>query len=480
MINDYEVVIGLEVHAELNTSSKIYCSCKNSFGQDPNTAVCPVCMGLPGALPVLNESVVDFGAKMGLALNCHINKLSRQDRKNYFYPDLPKAYQISQADIPLCENGWIDVPVCGGVKRVGINRIHIEEDAGKLLHDDIYDGSLIDLNRCGVPLIEIVTEPDMRSSAEAKAFLDTIKMTLQYLGISDCKMQEGSIRCDVNVSVRRRGDTAYGTRCEMKNVNSFSGAVRSIEYEARRQIELIASGGTVEQETRRWNDAKGESIVMRTKENAQDYRYFPEPDLLCIKIDENRLNDIRESLPELPAEKILRYRQNYGFSDEESLLIAENMEWADLLDKCVIELGSDPKSICSRILSDIAKYQNATGKTINETGLTPERLSGLIKLIREGVISNTAGSRVLEVILEKGGEPEEITKQLGLVQNSDIDSLEKLVSQVISENEKSAADYRSGKKNALGYIVGQCMKRSGGCANPRIVRQLVEKHLECI
>lgn len=477
-MTEYEVVIGLEVHAELNTKSKIYCSCLNRFGLQPNTAVCPVCMGLPGALPVLNKKAVEYAARMGLALNCRINTLSRQDRKNYFYPDLPKAYQISQADVPLCENGFADVLVNGSVKRIRINRIHIEEDAGKLLHDDVYEGSLVDLNRCGVPLIEIVSEPDMRSSAEAKAFLDNIKMTLQYLCISDCRMQEGSIRCDVNVSVRKKGEAAFGTRCEMKNVNSFSAAVRGIEYEANRQIALIEAGGTVEQETRRWDDAKGKSIVMRTKENAQDYRYFPEPDLSLIEIEEDTLDELKRSIPELPTEKILRYMNDFGFTEIEAVLIAEDKERAAFLDACVSEHGSSPGSICNWLLTDIAKFQNDTGRSLGETYLTPIQLSELVSMTEKGVISNTAGKKVLAVMLQSGGDPEEITERLGLRQNSDPDSLIRLVKEVIASNEKPVADYRNGKKNALGYIVGQCMKRSGGTANPSMARELVAKSLE--
>ena len=313
-MKDYEIVIGLEVHAELNTESKIFCDCKNAFGLEVNTQVCPVCMGMPGTLPTLNEKVVDYAIKMGHALNCTINNICKQDRKNYFYPDLPKAYQISQADVPLCENGSVEFMVNGETKTVGITRIHIEEDAGKLLHDEAFSGSLVDLNRCGVPLIEIVSEPDIRSSAEAKAYLETIKSILQYIGISDCKMQEGSIRCDVNVSVREKGAAEFGTRSEMKNVNSFSAAVRGIEYEAKRQIELLESGGTVVQETRRWDDPKGMSFPMRSKEDAQDYRYFPEPDLLTIVVDKERIKALKEQIPELPNIKIKRYVSDYSLS----------------------------------------------------------------------------------------------------------------------------------------------------------------------
>lgn len=478
-MKEYEAVIGLEVHAELNTDSKIYCSCPNKFGLEPNTAVCPVCMGLPGALPVLNEKVIEYAVKMGLAMNCHINVLSYQARKNYFYPDLPKAYQITQSDVPLCENGWMDILTADGMKRVRVNRIHIEEDAGKLLHDDVYEGSLVDLNRCGVPLIEIVSEPDMRSSAEAKAYLDTVKMTLQYLEISDCRMQEGSIRCDVNVSVREKGSNIYGTRCEMKNVNSFSAAIRGIEYEVKRQIELIESGGNVEQETRRWDDAKGISIVMRTKENAQDYRYFPEPDLLGIEVSDEFIESVRRSIPELPLKKILRYMTEYGMSATDARLIAEDKERAVLLDECVKTYGTVPKSVCSWILSDIAKFQNETGMKISEMNFSAKQLSELIAYIEKGAISNTAGKKVFSVMLEPGGEPDEVIEKYGLMQDSDADSLRKLAEEIFSENEKSVSDYRNGKKNALGYLVGQCMKKSGGRANPVIIREIVTKMLEC-
>ena len=333
-MKDYEIVVGLEVHAELNTKSKIYCNCRNAFGLEVNTQVCPVCMGMPGALPTLNEKVVEYAIKMGHAMNCTIHNVCKQDRKNYFYPDLPKAYQISQAEVPLCENGYLDVMVDGEVKRIGVTRIHIEEDAGKLLHDESFHGSLVDLNRCGVPLIEIVSEPDIRSSAEAKAYLETIKSILQYINISDCKMQEGSIRCDVNVSVREKGCKEFGTRCEMKNVNSFSAAVRGIEYEAKRQIEILEAGGTITQETRRWDDVKGKSILMRTKEDAQDYRYFPEPDLLTIVVDPAKVEALKESIPELPNAKIMRYVADFGLSQMDATLIAEDIDRSTLFDAC--------------------------------------------------------------------------------------------------------------------------------------------------
>lgn len=477
-MKDYEIVVGLEVHAELNTDSKIFCDCKNAFGLEVNTQVCPICMGMPGTLPTLNEKVVEYAIKMGHALNCNINTLCRQDRKNYFYPDLPKAYQISQADIPLCENGSLEFMVDGKMKTVGITRIHIEEDAGKLLHDESFAGSLVDLNRCGVPLIEIVSEPDIRSSSEAKAYLETIKSILQYIGISDCKMQEGSIRCDVNVSVMEKGSSEFGTRSEMKNVNSFSAAVRGIEYEAKRQIELLEKGEKVVQETRRWDDSKGMSFPMRSKEDAQDYRYFPEPDLLTIAVDDKMVNELKKSLPELPNAKIKRYVNDFGLSQIDATLIAEDMEKSLLFDKCNSMNICKPKNISNWILSDISKYINETGKLISETNLTSEKLCALIEKIEKGVISNSAGKTVFDEIMKNGGEVDSIIESKGLAQNSDTDFIENLVKEVFENNEKSINDYRNGKTNALGYLVGQCMKASKGKANPGIVKDVVTKMLE--
>lgn len=471
------MVVGLEVHAELNTKSKIYCSCRNAFGLEVNTQVCPVCMGMPGTLPTLNEKVVEYAVKMGHAMNCKINSVCKQDRKNYFYPDLPKAYQISQAEVPLCENGYLDVMVDGEEKRIGVTRIHIEEDAGKLLHDDAFAGSLVDLNRCGVPLIEIVSEPDIRSSAEAKAYLETIKSILQYINISDCKMQEGSIRCDVNVSVREKGSKEFGTRCEMKNVNSFSAAVRGIEYEFKRQIEVLEAGGTIVQETRRWDDAKGMSFTMRSKEDAQDYRYFPEPDLLTIVVDEKKIQELKEMIPELPNIKIRRYVKELGLSQVDATLIAEDMERSYLFDTCV-EMGKcKPKSVSNWILADIAKFTNDTGKKISETPLTPQKLSDLIGQVEKGIISNSSAKKVFQIILSTGKEPLDIIKEEGMAQNSDMGFLENLAKEVLANNEKSVTDYKNGKTNALGYLVGQCMKASKGKANPGIVKEIVTKML---
>ncbi len=476
MNKDYEMVVGLEVHAELNTESKIYCSCKNAFGLEVNTQVCPICMGMPGTLPTLNEKVVDYAIKMGHALNCTINSVCKQDRKNYFYPDLPKAYQISQAEVPLCQNGHLDIMIDGEIRTIGVTRIHIEEDAGKLLHDEAFAGSLVDLNRCGVPLIEIVSEPDIRSSAEAKAYLDTIKSILQYIDISDCKMQEGSIRCDVNVSVHKK-DEPFGTRCEMKNVNSFSAAVRGIEYEYSRQVALIEAGGTVVQETRRWDDVKGESITMRSKEDAQDYRYFPEPDLLTIVVDEEKIKAIKESLPELPNIKVMRYVKELGLTQIDATLITEALDKSKLFDDTVKLGKGSPKGIAKWILSDISKYINETGKDINSTPLTAKRLGEMVEIIEKGTISNAAGKTVFETILSDDKDPSVIIEEKSLAQNSDNDFLENIAKEVISNNEKSVTDYKNGKTNALGFLVGQCMKASKGKANPGMMKEIVEKYL---
>ena len=477
MVKGYEVVIGLEVHAELNTESKIYCDCKNAFGLEVNTQVCPICMGMPGALPTLNEKVVDYAIKMGHALNCTINNVCKQDRKNYFYPDLPKAYQISQAEVPLCENGYLDILVDGEERRIGVTRIHIEEDAGKLLHSDKFDGSLVDLNRCGVPLIEIVSEPDMRSSDEAHAYLETIKSILQYLNISDCKMQEGSIRCDVNVSVHKPGEP-LGTRSEMKNVNSFSAAVRGIDFEVNRQIGILEAGGEVIQETRRWDDTKGESLSMRSKEDAQDYRYFPEPDLLTIVIDKERIEKLKSEIPELPNTKLVRYVKEFGLSQKDASFISEDIEKSSLFDECVKDNPKLAKSVSNWILSDIAKYCNETGKKISETKLTSDKLLYIIKLIGDGKISNSAGKTIFEIIIDEDKDIDEIIKEKSLAQVSDVSALEAIADEVIANNEKSVSDYKSGKTNALGYLVGQCMKASKGKANPGMMKEIILKKLE--
>lgn len=469
---ELESVIGLEVHAELSTATKIFCGCKNSFGAEPNTQICPVCMGLPGALPRLNRKVCDYAVKMGHALNCHINNVSRMDRKNYFYPDLPKAYQISQADIPICENGFLEIIVGGPIRRIGIERIHIEEDAGKLLHDDGFSGTLCDYNRCGVPLIEIVTKPDLKSSEEARIFLETIRSILRYIGISDCKMQEGSIRCDVNVSMHEK-DMPLGVRCELKNVNSFSAAVRGIEYEIKRQTDILLSGGEIERETRRWDDKNGVSTIMRSKENAQDYRFFPEPDLGSIVLSEEHIHKLKRELPELPDSKMKRYIFEHGMNYAEAFIIADSPDKAALYDECVSIGGCEPRSVANRILGEITKFTNDTGNGISETFLTAKELCELCAAAEKGVISSSGAKKVLDELIANGGTATEIIGKFGLAQNSDANYLSALADEVISANHKSVSDYKNGKENALGHLIGQGMKASKGKADPSKLREII-------
>lgn len=476
MIKGYEVVVGLEVHAELNTKTKIYCNCRNSFGLEVNTQVCPICLGMPGTLPTLNEKVVEYAIKMGHALNCKINRICKQDRKNYFYPDLPKSYQISQADIPLCADGFLDVIMeDGSLKRVGVERIHIEEDAGKLLHSDKFDGSLVDFNRCGVPLIEIVSRPDMRGSGEAKAYLETIRSILKYIDISDCKMQEGSIRCDVNVSVHKPGEP-FGTRCEMKNVNSFSAVVRGIDYEANRQIEILEAGGTITQETRRWDDQKGESVSMRTKEDAQDYRYFPEPDLLTIVVPAEKVEELKRTLPELPNAKLMRYVSDYGIGHYDAEMIVDVIEKSAFFESCIDAGCKSPKLLSNWVLGEISKFMNE-GTAISDTKLTAEKMAELIGLIADGKISTAAAKTVFDVIIREDKPISAIIEEKGLAQVSDESALEAIADEVLAANEKSVSDYLGGKTNALGYLVGQCMKASKGKANPGIMKEIILKKI---
>lgn len=476
-MTELESIIGLEIHAELKTNTKIFCGCKNSFGEAPNSQICPVCMGLPGTLPRLNSKVCDFAVKMGHALNCRINKVSRMDRKNYFYPDLPKAYQISQSDIPICGKGSLDILVGGQIRTIGITRIHIEEDAGKLIHDADYSGTLCDLNRCGVPLIEIVTEPDLRSSEEARVFLENIRSILRCIGISDCKMQEGSIRCDVNVSMHEKG-TPLGVRCELKNVNSFSGAVRGIEYEIKRQTDLIRDNKCVERETRRWDDKKGISILMRNKENAQDYRFFPEPDLGAVVISDERIDSLKAEIPELPNQKIIRYVSEYGLNCSEAFLIADAPDKAELFERCIAKGECTPRSAANRIVGEITKYLNDTGKSVWETKLTADELSKLCAAAEKGIVSSSGAKTVLAELIDNGGTAEEIIERLGLAQNSDDEYLCRLADDVIANNQRSAVDFKNGKTNALSHLIGQAMKLSKGKADPQKVKEIILNKLK--
>ena len=474
---EYESVIGLEIHSELSTKTKIFCGCTTEFGGDVNTHCCPICTGMPGTLPILNKKVVEYAVKAGLAMNCEISLYSKQDRKNYFYPDTPRNYQISQYDLPLCKNGYLDIEVNGETKRIGITRIHIEDDAGKLLHNAWGTGSLVDMNRCGVPLIEIVTEPDMRSAEEAKALLEKIRTILRYIEVSDCKMQEGSLRCDVNVSVMEKGSKEFGQRTEMKNISSFSGTGRAIEYEVKRQIEVIEAGGVISQETRRWDDDKGENIVMRTKENAQDYRYFPEPDLVPIVLTEEYVLDIKNNLPELPDKKKARYLDEFGLTDYDATLLVNTKELAKFFE-ATVALGATPKSVSNWILGDISKVINEKEISIDEVNITPEQLSDLIKEISSGAISNTAGKTVFEEILNTGKDVKVIIEEKGLAQVNDENEISEMVDRVLERNEQSIMDYKKGKTNVVGFLVGQVMKESKGKGNPQIINNLIRMKLE--
>ena len=471
----YEAVIGLEVHAELSTKSKIFCACSTEFGAPINTHTCPVCTGMPGALPVLNKQVVHYAAKMGLATGCTVNRLCKSDRKNYFYPDLPKAYQISQFDVPICENGEVFFYVDGEKKSCRLERIHFEEDAGKLLHDEI-DGTVVDFNRCGVPLIEMVTKPDLHSSAEAKEFLEMIKTTLSYLDICDCKMEEGSIRCDVNVSVRPEGSEELGTRVEMKNINTFSGAVRAIDYEVARQIEVLENGGEIQQETRRWDDVKLKNTVMRTKEDAQDYRYFPDPDLIAVEIDDAWMHQIESEIPELPISRYERYLNEYGMTAMEARQLMDSFAKATLLDEAAASGKIKPKAAANWILSDISKYLNDKGVELGDTKLTADKLVDLIVLIEGGTISGAAGKKVLKALFETDETAEQIVDRMGLKQVSDEGAILAIVQDVLAKNEKAVADFKAGK-NVTGFLVGQCMKASRGQGNPQIINKLLAQEL---
>ncbi|HJF53269.1 MAG TPA: Asp-tRNA(Asn)/Glu-tRNA(Gln) amidotransferase subunit GatB [Butyricicoccus pullicaecorum] len=471
----YEAVIGLEVHAELSTKSKIFCACSTEFGAPINSHTCPVCTGMPGALPVLNKQVVHYAAKMGLATGCTVNRLCKSDRKNYFYPDLPKAYQISQFDVPICENGEVFFYVDGEKKSCRLERIHFEEDAGKLLHDEI-DGTVVDFNRCGVPLIEMVTKPDLHSSAEAKEFLEMIKTTLSYLDICDCKMEEGSIRCDINVSIRPEGSTELGTRVEMKNVNTFSGAVRAIDYEIARQIDVVEHGGTIQQETRRWDDVKLKNTVMRTKEDAQDYRYFPDPDLITVEIDDEWMHQIESEIPELPITRYERYLNDYGMTAMEARQLMDSFAKASMLDQAAASGKIKPKAAANWILSDISKYLNDKGVELGDTKLTADKLVDLIVLIEGGTISGAAGKKVLKALFETDETAEQIVDRMGLKQVSDEGAILAIVQDVLAKNEKAIADYKAGK-NVTGFLVGQCMKASRGQGNPQIINKLLAQEL---
>ena len=473
----YESVIGLEVHAELSTKTKIFCSCPTTFGAAPNTNTCPICMAMPGTLPVLNEKVVEYAVKAGLATNCTISKNSKNDRKNYYYPDLPKSYQISQFDKPLCEHGYIEIDTKNGKKKIRILRIHIEEDAGKLNHDDFGGGSLVDLNRAGVPLIEIVSEPDLSSSEEVEAYLRKLKSILEYIEVSDCKMQEGSFRADVNVSVKKVDDTKLGTRTEMKNMNSFRSITRGIEYEIDRQIDLIEDGKQVEQESLRWDDVSGKTFVMRDKEDAQDYRYFPEPDLVAIKLPDEYIENIKNNLPELPESRRERYLNKYKLSEKDTKIIVASKFLSDLFEKAS-EICGNYKAVSNWIISDISRILNEKEIEPSQIPFTAEQLAHLVMIIDKGTISSSIGKKVIEELFENPREPEDIVKEKGWAQISDESAIKEVVIKILNANPQSVADFKAGKEKALGFLVGQAMKTTKGKANPQLLNKLFIEELK--
>lgn len=474
--NDYEVIIGLEVHAELSTKTKIFCSCPTEFGGQPNTHTCPICMAMPGTLPVLNEKVVEYAVKAGLATNCEISRDSKNDRKNYFYPDTPRAYQISQYDKPLCEHGYIEIETKRDKKRIGITRIHIEDDAGKLNHNDFGEGCLVDLNRAGVPLIEIVSEPDLRSPEEVESYMKKIKSILEYMEVSDCKMQEGSLRADVNVSVHKPGEP-FGTRTEMKNMNSFRSITRAIEYEVERQIDILEKGGKVEQESLRWDDVSGRTFSMRDKENAEDYRYFPEPDLVSIKLSEEYIENIKNTLPELPESRKQRYLEQYNLSEKDANIITASKYLSDLFEGA-IKVCNNPKSVNNWIISDISRILNETEMDPVAIPYDANQLGKLVILIDKGTISSSIGKKVLEELFENPRDPEDIVKEKGWVQISDESAIKDVVIKILRANPQSIADFKAGKDRALGFLVGQAMKETKGQANPKMLNEMFLEELK--
>lgn len=495
MAKQYETVIGLEVHVELATETKIFCGCRTAFGGAPNSHTCPVCTGMPGALPVLNKRVVEYAAAVGLATNCSITQECKFDRKNYFYPDNPQNYQISQLYLPICRNGYIDIEILeesnqsddninvGDIKslsdnkvskRVRIHEIHMEEDAGKLIHENGL--TYIDYNRSGVPLIEIVSEPDMRNAAEVIAYLEKLRLIIQYLGVSDCKLYEGSMRADVNLSVRRVGEKKLAARTELKNLNSFAAISRAIKAEAKRQIELVEAGETVIQETRRWDDNVGTSYTMRSKEDAKDYRYFPDPDLPPVRISDEWLNEIRSRQPEFKTERMERYKKEYGLAFEDIDIITNSKKLADLFEEVANDC-KQPKKAANWIIGETIRILNDRKMEPKDISFSPQKLSRLIMLVEEGTINGNVAKEIFEKIFEENMDPDEYIELNGLKQVSDEDELNEVIKQVLENNQKSVLDYKSGKKQAMGYLVGQTMKAMKGRANPTVVNALLNKAL---
>ena len=476
MAKQYETVIGLEVHVELATKTKIFCGCSTAFGGAPNTHTCPVCTGMPGTLPVLNKQVVEYAVAVGLATGCKITQYCKFDRKNYFYPDNPQNYQISQLYLPVCRDGFVEIETPAGMKKIGIHEIHMEEDAGKLIHDEWEDISLVDYNRSGVPLIEIVSEPDMRSADEVIAYLEKLRLIIRYLGASDCKLQEGSMRADVNLSVRELGSETFGTRTEMKNLNSFKAIARAIDSERARQIELLEEGKKVIQETRRWDDNKEYSYAMRSKEDAQDYRYFPDPDLVPLRIDDDWLKRIQDAQPEFRTEKIERYKREFDIPEYDIEIITASKHMADIFEAATAICGQ-PKKVSNWLMGETLRLLKEREEEPEEIRFSPENLAKLIELTDAKAINSTVAKEVFEVMFDKDIDPAAYVEEKGLVMVSDEAPLKKAVEEVIAANPKSVEDYRGGKERALGFLVGQTMKAMKGKADPAAINKILKELL---
>lgn len=475
---EYSTVCGLEVHTELATKTKIFCSCSTEFGGEPNTHVCEICSGMPGTLPVLNEKVLEFAVRTGLATNCEITMYNKFDRKNYFYPDLPKAYQISQLYLPICRNGYIEIndSINGGKKKVRIHEIHMEEDAGKLVHDEWSDCTLVNYNRCGVPLLEIVSEPDIASADEAVEYVQKLREILQFCGVSDCKMQEGSLRADVNVSVMEKGSTEFGTRTEMKNINSFKAIHNAIETESQRQIELIEDGGTVIQETRRWDDSKGYSYAMRSKEDAQDYKYFPDPDLPPVQLTDEYVNNIRESLPELPEAKKERYMSEFGLSEYDTSMICSSVSYVSLFERTV-EITKNPKDSANWIMGELMKMLNDTQTLPENMAFDKDSLGEIINMLNGNKISRDSAKKVFKAVFEENVNPAEYVKANNMEMVSDTGAIKPIVEEVIVNNPKAVAEYKEGKEKAIGFLIGQAMRALRGKAPASEVTKILKELL---
>ena len=470
----YEVVIGVEVHAQLRTKTKMFCGCGTTFGRSANSQTCPVCLGLPGTLPVINRAAVEMAVRAGLALNCTIGANNQFDRKNYFYPDLPKGYQISQYESPICEHGWIEIAVGDSKKRVKIRRAHLEEDAGKNVHETGTSGSRVDLNRAGTPLLEIVTEPDMRSADEVVAYLKGLRDILMYLDVCDGNMDEGSFRCEPNLSLRPLGQKEFGTKVELKNINSFKFVKDAVEYEIKRQTKVLSEGGKIFQETRLWNLERGETAVMRSKEEAHDYRYFPDPDLVPLKLDKEWIEGLRGSVPELPAARVSRFVREYGLPEYDAGVLTVSKGIADYFEACVT-LFNQPKTVSNWVMGELTRELNLSGTEIAASPVTPERLVALLQLVEKGTVSLKVAREIFPELYRSGKTPEQIVQEKGLTQVSDEGALDKIIDEVLTKNPAQVAQFKEGKQQVLGFLVGQVMKASGGKANPGKVNELLKK-----